>query len=109
MTTRLVFQSLAGDLTVDLAAKLDSAAIVAACRLLLPGWSQQTVHSAAPVDIAIDATPEGYEIAARSWPGGVAVAGDVNNLANALGGLLIDALLARHPATRSKRSPRHAR
>jgi hypothetical protein len=98
MKTRLAFQGLGGDLTVDLAAGLDRDGVAAACHLLLPGWRQVPAVAGRCADIAIAIKPGGYELAASSWSGGVAVAGDINNLANALGGLFIDALLARHSA-----------
>ena len=98
MTVRVAFAGLNGELVVELADGVGPGPVADACRLLLPGWGHGPAADAAPVDIAITATPGGYEIAARSWPGGAATASDANNLANALGGLLIDALLARHPS-----------
>jgi hypothetical protein len=100
MTVGFSFGGLDRALTVALDPDVDADRVAEACRLLLPGWRfAETVASTqrmGPSDIGVSVSPRGYEVAARSWPGGVAGAGDVNNLANALGGLLIDALLARH-------------
>lgn len=96
MAIPLAFQGLGGPLVVALDDEPADAGLPAACALLLPGWRYRQAAPGAAIDIAVTATPRGFAATARSWPGGIAHADDVNSLANALGGLLIDAMLSRH-------------
>ncbi|MEK9662479.1 MAG: hypothetical protein VW644_12230, partial [Alphaproteobacteria bacterium] len=47
MTTRLTFRALGGDLGVHIGAGVDTGAVVAACRLLLPHWPFTAAEAAA--------------------------------------------------------------
>jgi hypothetical protein len=98
MATFLSFAGLGTPIVVELPGDASDSGIEEACDLLLPGWRRRPAAPDAVADIIVERTGEGFAATARSCQGGVACVGDVNNLANAIGGMLTDALLARHAA-----------
>ena len=84
---------------VRLGPGVDSIELREALLIFLPRWPFR-VSDAAPAVIDIDVTIESgrFRIAAVSWDGGESLAEDFHNAANALAGLLIDAILAHRMA-----------
>lgn len=90
----LVFAGLGRDIRVRLSENVDQAAMRAAVRLFMPRWrmTEEPVGAGA-ADIEVSLTAGRWRIRAASWPGGESFADDSHNAANALAGLLIDAIL----------------
>lgn len=91
---RLAFAGYGRDLIVALGGDVDGAAFRAALAIFLPGWPFAMDASGVPPDITVDMHGDAFVAAAASWPGGESRAADTYNAANALAGLLIDAVLA---------------
>lgn len=62
--------------------------------IFLPRWTYRVATGTPAPDIEVTVSDSAFHISAVSWPGGESIAEDPNNAANALAGLLIDALLA---------------
>jgi hypothetical protein len=59
-------------------------------------WTRVATDGVDAADIAVTREATQYRVAAVSWAGGYSVADDFHNAANALAGLLIDAILAQN-------------
>lgn len=95
--TYLAFSGHGRDLLVRVGSEVDAVEFQAALEIFLPRWGFAEVPASRAADIAdIEVTfaDRRYRIAAVSWAGGESIAADFNNAANALAGLLIDAILA---------------
>lgn len=92
--TDFVFAGLGRTIRVRLSVGVDQAALFAAVRLFMPRWPvREDASGESPVDIDISQAAGRWRIGAVSWPGGESFADDAHNAANALAGLLIDAVL----------------
>lgn len=92
--TWLAFAGRGRDLTVSIAPGLNSTALWNSAIMLLPDWPMREVGACAAVDITIRGTDTDMTLRAESWDGGESHAEHSNDAANALGGLLTDAILA---------------
>jgi len=95
----LAFAGFGRDLVVRVDSNVDAAELQEALLIFLPRWAfwprmaaQAVDVDGVDIDVAFD--NQKFRIAAVSWDGGYSIAADFNNAANALAGLLIDAILA---------------
>ena len=95
--TYLAFSGHGRDLIVRVGSEIDAVELQEALLIFLPRWPFAEVPASGATDAAdIEVTfaDHRFRIAAVSWDGGESIAEDFNNAANALAGLLIDAILA---------------
>ena len=97
--TFLTFSGYGRDLLVRLGPGIDADEFREALLIFLPRWAFWTRLAADTVDdddvdIEVTHAQSDFRIQAVSWNGGHSDAADFNNAANALAGLLIDAILA---------------
>ncbi|MBO6781957.1 MAG: hypothetical protein JJ899_01570 [Alphaproteobacteria bacterium] len=94
-TSSLAFAGRGRELRVGISSDIDAPALRKSLSIFLPGWPARPLDGvSAPPDISIAPAGSGFRVRAESWPGGESLADDPNNAANALAGLLIDAILA---------------
>ena len=97
--THLTFAGHGRDLVVRVGAEVDATGLQEALLVFLPRWRWFVAipaPTAADIDVIIE--NQQFRISAVSWDGGYSIAADFNNAANALAGLLIDAILAHEMA-----------
>lgn len=97
--TYLTFSGYGREFLVRLGPGVDAVEFREALLIFLPRWAFWTRLAAdtvddAVVDIDVTHAQSNFRIQAISWDGGHSDASDFNNAANALAGLLIDAILA---------------
>lgn len=94
----LAFAGRGRDLHVLLGAETRPDDLERAIGLFLPHWPFRRVAGEVAPDIAVSRAAGTYHVRAVSWHGGESLADDPHNAANALAGLLIDAILAHEMA-----------